>query len=250
MHESTRLKALALVALSVPLAAIPETPAPQPVELHHVLVLSAQAAAPTVALTLDACGGRVDSRILAFLIDHNIPATVFATRRWIRRNPEAMATLRAHPDLFDVENHGANHVPAVIGADRLVYGLAGAADLAAVKREVAAGAAAVQAATGNAPHWYRGATGLYDPEAVAAIESMGYGIAGFSINVDRGASLTASAVAARLGKARNGDILIAHLNQPDSGTGEGLATGLQALLARGFRFVALRGQQLKSADRH
>jgi peptidoglycan/xylan/chitin deacetylase (PgdA/CDA1 family) len=238
---------LTFLLVLFPLAAGAELPVPQPVELHHVLVLPAQSADKIAALTLDACGGSVDPRILAFLIQRQIPATVFATRRWIRRNPEALETLKAHPDLFDVENHGAGHVPAVIGVEKSIYGLAGAADLDAVKREVINGAAAIKAATGVAPRWYRGATGLYDTEALKSIEDLGYRIAGFSVNADRGASLPADAVAARMRKVRSGDIIIAHLNKPESGTGAGLAIGLQSLLDQGFRFVMLREQRVRPA---
>lgn len=101
----------------------------------------------------------------------------------------------------------------------------------------------MKAATGTAPHWYRGATGEYDPEALKAIEAMGYKVAGFSVNADNGATLAKKQIVGRLKKVRSGDIIIAHLNKPDSGTGAGLAVGLQALLDEGFRFVTLRDAQ-------
>jgi len=211
----------------------------QPVELHHELALPAGDQDKVVALTLDACGGSFDSRFAQFLIEQRIQTTVFATRRWIRRNPQAMALLTAHADLFEIEDHGANHVPAVVGADRRVYGLAGAADLQQLRREVAGGAEAVKAATGTAPRWYRGATGEYDALALAVIEKMGYKVAGFSVNADNGATLSQKQIVARLKKVRSGDIIIAHLNKPESDTGKGMAQGLQLLVNQGFRFVRL-----------
>ena len=211
----------------------------QPIELHHQLVLPAGESGKVVALTLDACAGGFDAPLANFLIEHHIHATIFATRRWIRRNPDALATLKAHADLFDIENHGANHAPAIIGADRNVYGLAGMADLKQLKREVSGGAEAIKAATGFAPHWYRGATGEYDPEAIKAIEAMGFKLAGFSINADSGATLDRKKIVGRLKKVRSGDIIIAHLNKPASDTGKGMAEGLQFLLDQGFRFVRL-----------
>ena len=211
----------------------------QPIELHHQLVLPAGESGKVVALTLDACAGGFDAPLANFLIEHRIHATIFATRRWIRRNPDALATLKAHADLFDIENHGANHAPAIIGADRNVYGLAGMADLKQLKREVSGGAEAIKAATGFAPHWYRGATGEYDPEAIKAIEAMGFKLAGFSINADSGATLDRKKIVGRLKKVRSGDIIIAHLNKPASDTGKGMAEGLQLLLDQGFRFVRL-----------
>lgn len=216
----------------------------QPVELHQELSLPAGVRDKVVALTLDACGGGFNADLANFLIEHRIQATIFATRRWIRRNPDGLAILKAHADLFDIEDHGANHIPAIIGAERSVYGLAGVADLKQLKREVSGGADAVKAATGTAPHWYRGATGEYDPEALKAIEAMGYKVAGFSVNADNGATLAKKQIVRRLKKVRSGDIIIAHLNKPASDTGEGMAEGLQLLLDEGFRFVTLRDAQV------
>ena len=51
----------------------------------------------TVALTLDACMGAVDDRILGVLVEKAIPATIFVTHRWLTRNPAALAVLLAHP---------------------------------------------------------------------------------------------------------------------------------------------------------
>ena len=217
----------------------------QPVELHQELSLPAGAPDKVVALTLDACGGGFDADLANFLIEHRIQATIFATRRWLRRNPDGLAILKAHADLFDIEDHGANHLPAIIGAERSVYGLAGVADLKQLKREVSGGADAVRIATGAAPHWYRGATGEYDPEALKTIEAMGYKVAGFSVNADNGATLAKKHIVRRLKKVRSGDIIIAHLNKPASDTGKGMAVGLQLLLDQGFHFVKLNGSEVR-----
>jgi len=217
----------------------------QPVELHQQLLLPAGGLDKVVALTLDACGGGFDTEFAVFLIEHRIHTTIFATRLWIRRNPEALALLNAHADLFDIEDHGANHIPAVIGIGRSVYGIAGVADLKQLRREVSGGANAVKAATGIVPHWYRGATGEYDPDALKTIEAMGYKVAGFSVNADNGATLGKKKIVARMKKVRSGDIIIAHLNRPASDTAEGMAEGLQLLLDQGFHFVRLDGAQVR-----
>ena len=47
-----------------------------------------------VALTLDACSGRTDNRILSTLVDNEIPATIFITARWLKRNAKALAVLQ------------------------------------------------------------------------------------------------------------------------------------------------------------
>jgi peptidoglycan/xylan/chitin deacetylase (PgdA/CDA1 family) len=195
------------------------------------------AAAPRVALTLDACSGRADARVLDGLSAMGLRCTVFVTALWLRANPAALAALRARPDLFSLQNHGARHVPAVLGPGR-IFGLPVAGSLAAVREEVAGGAAAIRAA-GAAPAWYRGATALYSPAALAAIRADGWRVAGFSLNADEGAGLPAAAVERRLAAARDGDVVIAHANHPERPAGAGLMAGIAALRARGFGFAWL-----------
>jgi peptidoglycan/xylan/chitin deacetylase (PgdA/CDA1 family) len=216
-----------------------------PIEVHQVLALPAEPADKVVALTLDACSGAFDRDLIQFLIDHRIPATIFATKRWLDRNPAGLALIKAHSDLFQVEDHGAKHVPAVIGPERRVYGILGHPDLAHLQREVAGGAEAVEKATGTAPRWYRAATAEYDPAALAAIADMGYKVAGFSVNADDGATLDKDAIGRRLRRVRNGDILIAHMNRPQSDTSKGLAEALPRLLEQGYRFVRLNDVEVR-----
>jgi hypothetical protein len=71
------------------------------------------------------------------------------------------------------------------------------------------------------------------------IEAMGFRIAGYSLSADEGASLPARAAAARVTAARNGDVLIAHINQPTRPSGAGIAIGLVSLHQTGTRFVRL-----------
>lgn len=195
-------------------------------------------AAPRVALTLDACMGAVDQRILRTLIDNQIPATVFATARWLKRNQPALQEMQSHPQLFEIENHGAQHVPAV-DVPTQVFGLAAAGSPEAVVDEVMKGASAIETATGKPPHWFRGATGKYSKAAIAEIETLGERIAGYSIRADNGATLSAAATARNIEAARSGDVIIAHMNQPKKPAGDGVVQGILALKARGFVFVRL-----------
>ncbi len=48
------------------------------------------AGAGRVALTLDACGGHTDNRILSALVENKIPATIFVTGIWLKRNADAV----------------------------------------------------------------------------------------------------------------------------------------------------------------
>jgi len=197
----------------------------------------------TVALTLDACPGAFDERIATALVEHGIPATIFVTGAWIRRNPAGLAFLRAHPDIFAIENHGENHIPPVLGT-RAIYGLRPAGDLDAVQREVADGAKSIRDATGITTTWYRAATGFYSPAALAAIKPR---IAAYSLNADEGASLPAASVARRIAAARNGDVIVAHINQPHRPSGRGVADGARALQAKGAVFVHLENRATLAA---
>ena len=65
---------------------------------------------------------------------------------------------------------------------------------------------------------------------------MGYRVAGYSLNADFGASLAADKVAARIADAKDGDVIIAHINQPKRASGAGVAEGVLRLKAKGFAF--------------
>ncbi len=191
-----------------------------------------------IALSFDCCPGAFDARIATVLVAERIPATIFVTGLWLRRNPAGLALLLAHPELFAVENHGELHVPPVLG-DRTIFGIRAAGDLPAIRREVEGGAQAIRAATGGAPRWYRAATGFYTPSVLPAIEAMGFAIGGYSFSADLGASLPAALVAARMAAARSGDVIVAHLNQPTRPSGLGVVAGLRALQRQGTTFVRL-----------
>jgi peptidoglycan/xylan/chitin deacetylase (PgdA/CDA1 family) len=192
----------------------------------------------TVALTLDACSGAADMRIIDTLLELSVPATIFVTGLWLRSNGPTLARMRARPDLFSLQNHGELHLPPILGTRR-IYGLPVAGTLDAIRREVERGADAV-AATGTArPSWYRAAAGIYSPAAIPLIESMDVRIAGYSLLADEGASLPAASVARRIAAAASGDVIIAHVNQPHRSSGAGVAMGVTELHRSGTVFVDL-----------
>ncbi len=205
-----------------------------------------KSAPPRVALTFDACSGKTDDRILSTLVDNRIPATIFVTARWVKRNAAAMAVFKAHPDLFEIENHGAMHVPAV---DRpaSIYGIAAAGSPQAVETEVAGGAAAI-VAQGLQPHWFRGATAKYSLSSIGQIRQMGFRVAGYSVNGDGGSLLGAGAAQKRFASARDGDVLIAHINQPAHAAGSGVVKGILDLKAKGYTFVRLNDATEDGSD--
>jgi peptidoglycan/xylan/chitin deacetylase (PgdA/CDA1 family) len=199
-------------------------------------------ATPQVALTLDACMGQTDQRILKALVDNRIPATIFVTGRWLKRNAASLAVMKAHPDLFEVENHGLNHIPAIDNQPRM-FGLKTAGSLPAIRAEIQGGVDAMAAAALAKPVWYRDATARYSVNAITLIHDMGYRVAGYSLNADIGASLPSGQVVKRISAAKDGDVIIAHVNQPTHSAGAGVAAGILALKQKGFRFVRLQDVQ-------
>ncbi len=206
--------------------------------VEPILRLQPQSGPRRVAVTLDACPGQFDPRIATLLVERNIPATIFITAIWMRMNPGGLAFFLKHPGLFTLENHGAWHLPPVLGTER-VYGLKVAGSWAAIQVEIESGAAMIHKVTGRWPGWYRGAAGLYTPSVVPQIEALGLRVAGYSLNSDEGASLPAAMVAARIMSARDGDVIEGHINQPRRDSGAGIAAGLAALQASGVQFARL-----------
>jgi peptidoglycan/xylan/chitin deacetylase (PgdA/CDA1 family) len=87
-------------------------------ELHDRLGAADSAEGRLAAITLDACAGAFDADLIGTLVALRVPATIFVTKKWLDRNPAGTAALLAHPELFELEDHGAEHVPAFIGAGR------------------------------------------------------------------------------------------------------------------------------------
>ncbi|MEO9166907.1 MAG: polysaccharide deacetylase family protein [Aestuariivirga sp.] len=206
------------------------------IEYHMHMAPSAEG--KRVALTFDACMGKVDERILSTLLDNNIKATIFVTGRWLKRNAPTIAILKAHPELFEIENHGAQHLAAV-DEPVLIYGQRSAGSPDGVKREVLGGAAAAKAAFGIDTTWFRGSTAEYTKSSMDEIKALGFKLAGFTFTGDGGALFSSEHAARIIAKAQDGDVIITHINQPGRAAGTGVAEGILRLKAEGFTFVKL-----------
>ncbi|EPE98967.1 polysaccharide deacetylase [Rhizobium grahamii CCGE 502] len=214
-------------------------PGPRLLEPHLRIASSGIKGHARVALTFDACMGKADDRILSVLVRERIPATIFVTARWLKHNPQALQVFLQNPDLFELENHGQNHVPAV-DKPVSIYGIASAGSPEAVRQEVQGGADAMVAAGIAPPHWFRGSTAKYDRSAIVQIRDMGYRIAGYSVNGDGGSLLGADVTEKRIASAKDGDVVISHINQPTHAAGEGVAKAILDLKAKGVEFVRLQ----------
>ena len=109
----------------------------------------------------------------------------------------------------------------------------------AVAAEISGGAEAVKLATGREPKWFRGATGKYTSSSIKQIDDMHFRLAGYSLLGDGGAMFSESHTAKTIGNARDGDVIIAHINQPKRPAGLGVIDGILELKKQGFIFLRL-----------
>jgi len=194
-----------------------------------------------IALTLDACGSKrgmaYDSRLIEFLEREQVAATLFINARWIGPNRAAFDGL-AKNGLFEIANHGYGHKPASV-TGRSAYGIAGTASVAELVDEIELNAAGIEKLTGVRPRLYRSGTAYYDEVAVKIAAELGHRVAGFSLLGDAGATYSREQVRKALLGAKAGDIVILHMNHPESGTADGVMDAVPELKKRGFRFVRL-----------
>jgi peptidoglycan/xylan/chitin deacetylase (PgdA/CDA1 family) len=203
--------------------------------------------AGVVALTLDACGSPrgmgLDRRLMEFLEREKIPATLFINGRWIEPNRADFDRLAKSP-LFEIANHGHRHRPAS-ATGRAAYGIAGTASVAELVDEIELNARTITELTGRRPRFYRSGTAYYDEVAVQVAAALGHQVAGFSLLGDAGATFTREQVRSALLGARGGDIVILHMNRPESGTAAGVMDAIPELKRRGLRFVRLSEMELE-----
>jgi peptidoglycan/xylan/chitin deacetylase (PgdA/CDA1 family) len=200
-----------------------------------------------IALTFDACGGpkggRYDARLMKYLDEEKIPATLFVSGKWIDANLEIFKKLAKNP-LFDIENHGLNHRPcSAIG--RSAYGIEGTKSVRDILDEIEQNALKIKALTGRKPKYYRPGTAYCDEICVEIAGMLGYGVVTFSVLGDVGATLKSSQVKEVLLNAPSSSIILLHMNRPESGTTEGVMEAIPELKKRGISFVKLSDHNLK-----
>ncbi len=194
-----------------------------------------------VALTFDACSGAngsgYDETLVNVLRKHQVPATLFLNNRWVAANLEMFRRL-ASDSLFEVGNHGTAHRPLSVSG-RSAYGIAGTRDAGEVFDEVATNHIKLTQLLGQPPRFFRPGTAHCDNVATRIAADLGEQLVNFDINGDAGATFTAVQVEQAVLKARPGSIVIGHMNQPTSGTAQGIDAAIPQLTSSGFRFVQL-----------
>lgn len=187
-----------------------------------------------VALTFDACEAKgqpatFDRPLLDYLEAEKLPFTVFATGLFAERNAADLARL-AKTGLVEVENHSHDHPQHM---QRL--------SPEAQRAEIGRADAAILAATGTRPRFFRFPAGNYDAAALALVEGSGHkavhwrwpsGDPAKGLAPDRLRDWV-------LSKVRPGDVLIFHINGRAPATHVALPEIVRELRRRGYGFVRL-----------
>lgn len=200
-----------------------------------------------IALTFDACGGdfgsAYDDELITFLRKENIPATLFVNERWIHTNEQLFIELANDP-LFQIENHGTQHKPlSVAGGD--AWGISATESPQEVYDEIMMNHETVHEISGRSMTLFRSGTAYYDEVSVELAQELGYEVVNFDILGDAGATYSAGQVQEALLNSDPGSIALLHMNQPNSGTAEGVKLAIPMLQAEGFDFVLLENRVLE-----
>jgi len=200
-----------------------------------------------IALTFDACGGShgndVDEALIAFLKENKLPSTLFMNSRWIDQNTALFQELARDP-LFQIENHGTHHKPLSVNGQS-AWGISGTASVKEVIEEMKENQSKIEELTGKKPTLFRSGTAYYDDVAVQIAQDLGVQIVNYTILGDAGATYNAQQVNDALLQALPGDIALLHMNQPTSGTAEGVEKAIPILQKNGYTFVQLHSQNLQ-----
>ena len=200
-----------------------------------------------IALTMDACGGSkeidYDEKLINFLIQENIPATLFINARWIDKNLNIFKTLASNP-LFEIANHGLEHKPASVNG-KSIYDLKGTQNIEELVDEIELNARKIEQITNKRPKYFRSGTAYYDEVAVKIANELKHEVIGFSILGDAGATFSKEKVENAFLSAKKGEIVIIHMNHPQSQTADGTIKAIKELKQKGFRFVRLSDYKLK-----
>ena len=200
-----------------------------------------------IALTMDACGSPhgmgYDEKLINFLKQEKVPATLFINARWIDKNLNTFKALASTP-LFEIANHGLEHKPASVNG-KSIYGLDGSKNMEELIDEIELNARKIEQITNKRPKYFRSGTAYYDEVAVKIANKLNHQVIGFSILGDGGATFSKEKVENAFSKSKNGEIAIIHMNHPESQTADGTIKAIKELKQKGFKFVRLSDYKLK-----
>lgn len=183
-----------------------------------------------IALSFDACptGGKnhFNETIANTLMQTKTPATIFLSGMWVLEDTVATHLLASN-SLFELENHSFTH-PHLIRMTE-----------AGIRRELERTQKIVTRLTGQTPFLFRPPFGEYNDTLITVARDLGLLTVQFDVESgDPDTTFTAERLIKSVTKnARNGSIVIMHINNRGWHTAEALPTIISDLRARGFQLV-------------
>ena len=201
-----------------------------------------------LAFTFDACGGRhsgYNARLIEYLRQEKIPATLFVTGLWIDKNMETFKNLSKDP-LFEIENHGLLHRTCSITGETM-YGVIPTRNIGDVIDEMELNARKIAGLTGRRPVFFRSATAYTDEASARVAGALGMKVVSYDI-LSGDAMRSSIKVMARniLKGAKPGAVVIMHFNHPAWHEVEALQAAIPALRAKGYTFGKMEDFSRKS----
>jgi peptidoglycan/xylan/chitin deacetylase (PgdA/CDA1 family) len=186
-----------------------------------------------VALTFDLCpvrqGAGYDAELVDYLIEHRIPATFFASGRWIGKHDAEMKKLLAVP-FFEMGTHGQVHAHlATLDEDHQRVEIINAVDL-------------LKTRYGMAAPLFRPPYGEFNDLTVEVVKKLGLQFILWNVvSGDPDPSLSAGKMLAHLtGSIRDGGLIVFHANGKGKHTREVVATLAQEFFPKqGLRPVTV-----------
>jgi peptidoglycan/xylan/chitin deacetylase (PgdA/CDA1 family) len=201
-----------------------------------------------IAFTFDACGNKsnkYNKKLISYLRQEKIPATLFVTGVWIDDNYDAFVDL-CKDTLFEIENHGFNHQPCSVDGESK-YGIKGTPDVPDAFDEIEANERKIQRIAGRRPLFYRSATAFTDEACSKIAKLLGVTVVSFDVLSGDAIPFTApDKIADNVIKSvKPGAIIIMHFNHPEWFSAEALQCIIPALREKGYTFARLKDYPLK-----
>jgi peptidoglycan/xylan/chitin deacetylase (PgdA/CDA1 family) len=183
-----------------------------------------------IALSFDACptSGRnhFNKTIANTLIQTRTPATIFLSGRWVQEDTAATRLL-ASDSLIELGNHSFTHPHMT----RL--------PVSEIKRELERTQEIIKNLTGQVPFLFRAPYGELDDTLMSTAKKLGLVTVQFSVESgDPDTSFTAERLIKWVTReARNGSVIIMHINNRGWHTAQALPTIINDLRGKGYKFV-------------
>ena len=223
-------------ALGAPLPYEEPTPnlraAPKLVPIAPQIVKNGPRRKKRVALTFDACStqsaSRFDERVIRTLIDLQVPATLFLGGNWMEQHPDETIELANYPQ-FELANHTELHPHLPRESD------------ARVREELVRTQDILYTLTGRTARLFRAPYGEIDQRVARLAAEQGL----ISVQYDLASGDPDPRISAKRlieyvsDQARNGSIVVLHMNGRGWRTAEALPRIITRLRKRGFRLVTV-----------